>query len=97
MKEEKPTPLNFEEWLRREDYGDVEQLRRAWEAGARRERHSLTSEFADCIGKAEQVAALINVCERVVLAAESLGGYIGRNGQLIKDVRAAIAKAEGKE
>jgi len=30
-----PTALTFDEWIHREDYGDVEQLRRAFEAGQR--------------------------------------------------------------
>lgn len=45
--------MTFEDWLSREDWGDVEQLRRAWEGGAREERRLLTTEFADIIGREE--------------------------------------------
>lgn len=70
---------DFKDWLSREDYGNVEQLRRAWDAGAAHER--------------DRRDELLDLLRKVEKAAKGTGDYIGRDGQLIKEVRAAIADA----
>jgi hypothetical protein len=50
----------------------------------------------DEIERLQQVnAELLAVLEKVEKACKATGNYIGQNGQLIKEVRAAITRAKG--
>jgi hypothetical protein len=50
--------------------------------------------FRDVWEIIEVNAKLLDVLKKVEVACKATGNYIGQNGQLIKEVRAAIAKAE---